>query len=157
MKSYAAVITTPLGCSLGIRIEDRALTSLDFLFDQSIALSAPSSAFAQAVVDQLNRYFTDPAFSFSLPLNLAGTSFQQRVWQALQAIPMGATVTYGGLAKQLQSSARAVGNACRRNPIPLIVPCHRVMASQHIGGYSGARQGELLAIKRWLIQHEAIK
>ena len=79
-----------------------------------------------------------------------------RVWQALQKIPYGEVKTYGQLAKELKSSARAVGNACRANPIPIVIPCHRIVAVSGIGGYAGKTDGPVLERKRWLLAHEGI-
>jgi methylated-DNA-[protein]-cysteine S-methyltransferase len=89
-------------------------------------------------------------------LHAAGTAFQQRVWQAMREIPLGETISYGALAKQLNSSARAVGNACRTNPIPIIIPCHRIVAKHGIGGFSGMIQGTRITMKEWLLRHEGI-
>ena len=86
---------------------------------------------------------------------MRGTPFQRRVWQALRGIPSGSTCSYGELAHELGSSARAVGGACRRNPIPIVVPCHRVAAAAGgVGGFMGQRDGEALTIKQWLLDHE---
>jgi methylated-DNA-[protein]-cysteine S-methyltransferase len=74
----------------------------------------------------------------------------------LQKIPFGKVKTYGELAKILNTSARAVGNACRRNPVPLIVPCHRIVAATGIGGYAGRTSGDVHNIKRELLQHEGL-
>uniref|UniRef100_A0A450S0R7 methylated-DNA--[protein]-cysteine S-methyltransferase n=1 Tax=Candidatus Kentrum sp. FW TaxID=2126338 RepID=A0A450S0R7_9GAMM len=106
------------------------------------------------VVAQLDRYFEDPQWCFKLPLTLGGTPFQRRVWRALQSIPPGETVAYGTLANALGTSARAVGNACRANPIPIIIPCHRVVGAHDTGGFMGSRTNGPLAIKRWLLMHE---
>ena len=105
-------------------------------------------------VRQLRAYFAQPGFAFSLPVKPAGTAFQQRVWAALQQIPRGSVLTYGQLAEQLGSSARAVGGACRANPLPLIIPCHRVVASTGLGGYAGHTSGDTFDIKRWLLEFE---
>lgn len=87
---------------------------------------------------QLDDYFDGRRKSFDLPLRPDGTVFQQRVWAAMQHIPAGATRTYGDIATELKSAARAVGMACGANPIPIIIPCHRVLASgNRLGGYSG--------------------
>ncbi len=86
--------------------------------------------------------------------NLKGTAFQKRVWQALCNIPPGTTKTYGELAKELHTSPRAIGNACRKNPLPIIIPCHRVVAKNSLGGYAGARTGELIEFKKWLLENE---
>ncbi len=93
---------------------------------------------------------------FNLNLELNGTQFQKKVWAVLQKIPAGKVKTYGDVAKQLNSSARAVGNACRANPIPLIVPCHRVVAKTGIGGFSGKTNGSSIDRKRWLLTHEGV-
>lgn len=103
---------------------------------------------------QVARYFAQPGSHFELPLALTGTPFQLSVWQALQKIPASKTVSYGDLAERLHTSARAIGNACRANPIPLIIPCHRVVAKHHIGGFSGATSGRDIERKRWLLRHE---
>ena len=107
-----------------------------------------------AMTHQLNAYFEGRCFVFDLPLALAGTPFQQRVWAALQAIPPGQTRTYGELARELGSAPRAIGQACRANPCPIVVPCHRVVARQGLGGFAGDTSGRRLAAKRWLLEHE---
>ena len=100
-------------------------------------------------------YFQSPVRPIDLPVQLAGTPFQRRVWDLIAAIPPGATRSYGALAAELRTSARAVGGACRANPCPLVVPCHRVVARHGLGGFAGDRNGRLLGIKRWLLAHEA--
>ncbi|MDX1252513.1 MAG: methylated-DNA--[protein]-cysteine S-methyltransferase [Gammaproteobacteria bacterium] len=127
---------------------------MDFL-DAHVAERAATDSIAAEVVRQVQRYFADPSHVFSLPLALPGTPFQQRVWQALCAIPPGQPRRYGELARQLGSGARAVGGACRANPVPIIVPCHRVVGAQGLGGYLGATAEEGLLIKRWLLEHES--
>ena len=112
------------------------------------------NALIQLTIEQIKSYLFKGGQQFSLPLGADGTAFQKRVWQALQQIPYGHTITYGKLAEQLNSSARAVGNACRRNPIPVIIPCHRVIASNGIGGYSGATSGYLINRKQFLLNLE---
>jgi methylated-DNA-[protein]-cysteine S-methyltransferase len=117
------------------------------LFEEADALVAlnwgwvdggkPTALLAEAQ-DQLTGYFADERQNFSLPMRPAGTAFQQRVWAALQAIGYGKTSTYQALATQLASAARAVGSACGRNPLPILIPCHRVVTSSGgLGGYSG--------------------
>lgn len=106
------------------------------------------------IIRQIENYLDDPAFSFKLPLAPKGTAFQQKVWQSLQDIPCGETRTYAKLARQLNTSARAIGNACRANPIPIIIPCHRVVGTKSTGGFMGETTGASLDIKTWLLQHE---
>lgn len=87
---------------------------------------------------QLNDYFDGRLSAFNLQLNPYGTEFQKQVWRGLEKIPKGSTLSYGQLAKNINSHPRAVGGACGKNPIPIIIPCHRVLASNGaIGGYSG--------------------
>lgn len=109
---------------------------------------------AQPFIQQIEHYFNNGQHEFTLPLRFSGTTFQQRVWQALQNIKPGQTKTYGELAKALNSSARAIGGACKRNPLPVVIPCHRVVAQQGIGGFAGATSGNNINIKTWLLQHE---
>ena len=92
--------------------------------------------------------------SFRLPLETGGTDFQRRVWNALQRIPAGKVLSYGELARKLKTGPRAVGNACRANPIPVVIPCHRVVAANGKGGFMGKTGGKALAIKDWLLTHE---
>lgn len=112
----------------------------------------------QLAAMQVNRYFIDaytPMTSI-LPIeSLGGTPYQQSVWRAIANIPAGETRTYGALAESIQSCPRALANACGANRIPILIPCHRVVSKQGIGGFMrGNPDG--LAIKRWLLQHEGI-
>lgn len=87
---------------------------------------------------QIEAYFDGDLEDFELPLAPAGTPFQRLVWAALSAIPYARTITYGALATEVKTSPRAAGMACGANPIPLIIPCHRVLgAGGQLGGYSG--------------------
>ena len=85
----------------------------------------------------LEKYFDGVFEPIDLPLAPAGSAFRQRVWQAMQAIPVGETQSYGALARAIGSAPRAVGGACGANPIPILIPCHRVVAGGGLGGYSG--------------------
>jgi methylated-DNA-[protein]-cysteine S-methyltransferase len=101
---------------------------------------------------QLQAYFAGKLRDFDLPLALGGSPFQQRVWRAMQRIPYGETRSYGELAHETDSGPRAVGTACGSNRIPIIVPCHRVLAAgKRIGGYSG---GAGVETKRRLLEIE---
>jgi methylated-DNA-[protein]-cysteine S-methyltransferase len=113
----------------------------------------PSPVLAEAR-RQLARYFAGRLERFDLPLGARGTDFQKRVWAMMCDIPYGETATYGGMAIALGSGPRAVGMACGRNPIPIIVPCHRVLgAGGTEGGYSGGRG---LPTKRQLLALEGV-
>ncbi len=150
---YQARFPAPFGV-LGIRCGDEALTGIDFLAPDTL-LQAPASPFEQTVCQQLAAYFADPDFHFTLSLRLAGTPHQNKVWRAMCAIPRGQTRQYGELARELASSARAVGQACGANPIPIVIPCHRVVSKAGMGGFAHHRDGYELDIKRWLLTHEA--
>ena len=150
---YAAVVPAPVGL-LGVRMRAGQLLAIDFAPRVTSVDRAPDGNLRE-VLDQLFHYFEDPAWRFDLPLAVQGTPFQRRVWQALGRIPSGTTRSYGELAVALGSSARAVGGACRRNPVPVVVPCHRVIAAGGAaGGFMGQRDGEAVAIKTWLLNHE---
>lgn len=152
---YDAVVAFP-GFALGIRATADEVTAIDFLPAQ--AAQAPHAPLAAEVVRQLHAYRDDPGFDFTLPLRPAGTAFQRRVWARIAAIPPGTTESYGEVAAALRSGPRAVGGACGKNPYPVVVPCHRVVAAGGLGGFGGRRDETLdfhLAIKRWLLAHEA--
>ena len=104
----------------------------------------------------LQNYFSSATSFASIDLLPTGTPYQKRVWNELCKIPPGETRSYGEIAKKLSSSARAVGNACRKNPIAIIIPCHRVIAANGIGGYAGKTGGKQLNIKYWLLNHEGV-
>ena len=149
---YQAKLQTPFGM-LGIRCAAGALTRIEFLAADATP-QPPGNDLAQAVCDQLAVYFTDPDFRFDIPLNHHGTAHRSKVWQAMCAIPRGQTRSYGDLAAQLRSSPRAVGQACGANPLPIIIPCHRVVGKSGMGGFMHQRDGNALNIKRWLLMHE---
>jgi len=116
---------------------------------------APANELAQRAVRQLERYRDDPDVKFDLPLLIEGTEFQRRLWAVLCEIPRGRTLTYGELARKLGGEARAVGQACGDNKLPIVIPCHRVVAAAGIGGFSHSTGGYLIEAKRWLLMHES--
>lgn len=150
---YQAVLSAPFG-RLGILLTDNQVYGIDFLPGKH-PLQPASSLLANRVATALNRYFDDPKSRFDLPLAIFGTAYQTQVWQALTAIPVGQTTTYGQLAGLLGSSPRAVGQACGANPLPIIIPCHRVVAANGRGGFMHAASGAPLTYKDWLINHES--
>ncbi len=105
---------------------------------------------------QILQYMHFPSITFSVPTTQCGTAFQQRVWQAISAIPLGQTCTYSDIARQVDSGSRAVANACGANKLPLLIPCHRVVAKNGIGGFMQGKQHGLL-IKQWLLLHEGAR
>lgn len=145
---YKAIVQTPIG-KLGISTLDQLLIRLDFLTDDRV-LIPPNEEMIKNIVSQLNQYFQCPSFEFNIPYQLQGTPFQTKVWQAINNLPVQTTVSYGALANKLKTGARAVGNACRANPLPILIPCHRVIAQGNLGGYKGKE----ISIKKWLLNHE---
>jgi methylated-DNA-[protein]-cysteine S-methyltransferase len=103
----------------------------------------------------LNQYWQNPDQAINIKLLKQGSPYRNQVWAALCQIPFGETMTYSALAKEIGSSARAVGNACRDNPYALFIPCHRVVSTSGMGGYCGQTEGDLLAIKYKLLEFEA--
>lgn len=150
---FAAILTTPFG-ALGVMTGGAAITQIGFL-PPGTPVRAPRSPLARRACAQLEAYLADPDAGFDLPLAPAGSAFQRRVWRVIAGIPRGHTLTYGEIARRLKSAPRAVGQACGRNPYPLVVPCHRVVAADGgLGGFDSARGGYKLDIKRWLLAHE---
>ncbi len=141
------------GIRLGLGFNSKLLSNVEFL-SVGVATHQALTKPQQQIVAQLNCYFGNPYHQFDIVLDLRGTAFQLRVWNALRLIPAGTTLSYGELAERLGSSARAVGNACRVNKFPVLVPCHRVVAKSGLGGFMGQRNGHELSIKRCLLQHE---
>lgn len=149
-----------------ISFANEVIDGIEFSSESALASKRNvfTNSFTKKVQTEFDAYFSNPDYLFSLTCNLQqGTAFQQRVWQALTEIPAGQVKTYGTLAQELNSSPRAVGNACRNNPFPLLVPCHRVVSASGIGGYAGdtltTQKGKInyLQIKQWLLMHEKAK
>lgn len=156
VQPYQAVLPAPFG-ALGIRSAAGRIVEIVFL-PPDVPASAPSDTASERACRQLERYLHDPDSPFDLPTGEAGTAFQRRVWSTISAIPRGQTLSYGEMARRLGSAARAVGQACGRNPYPIVVPCHRVISADGtLGGFAGARDGYLLQAKRWLLRHEAAR
>ena len=153
MTTHCMIVDTPLG-PVHIQGTDRAVTHLAFvapdapLDDRANASDTPVAEAAR----QLRAYFSGRREAFDLPLAPDGTVFQQRVWQALRDIPRRQTRSYGDIAKMLgqPGAARAVGLANARNPIAIVIPCHRVIgANDRLTGYAGG-----MTRKIWLLTHE---
>jgi len=152
VPDYQAVLPAPFG-ALGVRLAGEALAGLDFLPPET-PLRPCGFAAVQRVAHELDAYYADPGHVWKLPLAPAGTLFRQRVWQVLLAIPAGQTRTYGDIALELGSSPRAVGQAVGDNPIPIVIPCHRVLAAQGLGGFMHGTDGFPMTVKKWLLRHE---
>lgn len=152
VTEYIAGIDTPIG-PIAVRADAQGIRAVEFS-DTMPNTSSEVPPFITDAVRQLQEYFSGERTSFhDLPLHIVATDFQREVWDALEAIPFGATCTYGELAQRVgrPGGAQAVGQALTRNPIPVIVPCHRVVQSGgDRGGYAGGP-----ARKSWLLEHEA--
>ena len=151
---YQAKLKTPFGV-LGIRCMDAALTGIDFLAPGA-AQQSPRNALTRKVCEQLSAYFADADFRFELPLSPGGTAHQNKVWRQMCAISRGQVKTYSDLASKIHSSPRAVGQACGSNPIPVVIPCHRVVSKAGLGGFMHSSGGYALDIKQWLLAHEGV-
>ncbi len=138
-----AVAHTRFG-PLGVESDGAAIVALHWQ-----AAPCGDSALLREAVAQLEAYDAGRLTDFDLPLAPAGSGFQQQVFTALRAIPYGETLTYGEIATALTCAAQPVGQACGANPIPLIIPCHRVLSQNGIGGFSGAGgvEGKIALLK----------
>ena len=137
---------TPIG-SITLSEEDGAIVALDWGWGRD---QTPTPLLARAA-EQMHAYFDGTLQQFDLPLAPTGSRYRQAVWTALRAIPFGETVSYASLATRAGGSARSIGGANAANPIPILIPCHRVVATTGLGGYSG---GNGLETKRWLLALE---
>lgn len=151
---YDAIINSPVA-KLGIKTHEDTLVGLKML-SKDASLKKPSTPLAKRVIEQLEAYFNKESKYFDLPIRFEGTPFQAKVWQALKEIEIGKKKTYSDLARALSTGPRAVGNACRSNNLVIIVPCHRVVAKNGLGGFSGETSGEWPSIKKWLLEHEQL-
>jgi methylated-DNA-[protein]-cysteine S-methyltransferase len=155
---YRLVVDSPLGRIL-LQGSDEAVTRLEIESESGLstgdAPDAPNAVLTAAAA-QLAEYFAGTRRNFDIAVELGGTEFQRAVWAQLSAIPFGEVRSYGELGRTTGrlTAGRAVGGAVGANPVPLIVPCHRVLASdQRITGYSGGRG---VPTKIWLLDHEGI-
>ncbi len=150
---YVCTAPTPLGeCTLVA--DDDALLVVDMYGVMKKRYTQHSNGLLKEAWRQLNAYLAGRLKLFDLPLKLEGTDFQKRVWQAMQTIPYGDTMSYGEVALRLSSGPRAVGGACGKNPIPIIIPCHRILAAkQKIGGFTSPGGTET---KRFLLALEGV-
>ncbi len=154
-SQYDAVFATDIA-TIGIRLEGTKLTKVDYLNNKSNKDS--TSKIAENIKNKIEKYLNPQlkTKNINVDVQLNVSAFQKKVLKQLLLIPYGETRTYGEIAKILKTSPRAVGNACRNNPLPIIIPCHRVVAANGIGGYAGATEGSLLDIKVRLLQLEGV-
>ncbi|WP_246120826.1 methylated-DNA--[protein]-cysteine S-methyltransferase [Chitinolyticbacter meiyuanensis] len=152
---YHAIAPSPIG-PLGLMEGADVIQLIDFL-PPDAPLRVAQTPLLQEVTRQLDAYFADPNFRFDLPYRLQGTPHQIAVWQQIAAIPAGDIVRYAEIAWRIGSVPRAVGTACGRNPLPVVIPCHRVVAANGLGGFNANRNGvDWLPLKRILLRHEGV-
>lgn len=151
-ERFDAVVGLPFGF-VGVRTLGGCVQEISFLAE-GVERRA-TNELAQRAVEQLVAYCADSSSPIDLPMAIHGTEFQRRVWSEISGIPPGTTRSYGELADRLKGTARAVGQACGDNRLPLAIPCHRVVAASGIGGFAHHRGGVFERIKRWLLVHEA--
>jgi methylated-DNA-[protein]-cysteine S-methyltransferase len=154
---YSCVYESPVG-QMRLRADACCITGIDWLMDDATADKhdrMDPSDLLRALISTLDGYFLSGEMDVAaLPLRVEGTGFQRKVLKTLSTIEFGCTRTYGDIATELATSARAVGGACATNHIPILIPCHRVVAANGIGGFiNGFRH---LDIKRWLLRHEGV-
>ncbi|PHQ99151.1 MAG: cysteine methyltransferase [Marinosulfonomonas sp.] len=143
-------IDTPTG-PLTITEEDGAIVAVKW----GGAKGCDDTELLRGVRTQIDEYFAGTRTDFGVPLRVEGSDFQRAVCDAMSAVPFGETVTYGDISKQLSIPAQAIGQACGGNPIPLIIPCHRVLGATGLGGFSGDGGGLAgIEIKVQLLRHE---
>lgn len=146
---YAAIMNTAMG-SLLIKADDSSITSIHFLNDSQTLPELVDNAIIDQCITELGEYFAGKRVTFDLPLAPKGTDFQKSVWQQLLKIPYGNTTSYGEIAQQIGNpkAARAIGLANNRNPIPIIIPCHRVVGSNgSLTGYAGGLENKSYLLK----------
>lgn len=149
---FDAIVKAPFG---GVGISVQGMQVAIELLSEKQEPKPTEKKLAKQVASQIEAYFSDSYYYFNLPLIFKGTPFQRRVWQVISAIPSGQVVTYSDIAQELGSGTRAVANACGANNLPLVVPCHRVVAKKGLGGFmQGDPKGP--EIKKWLLQHEGV-
>lgn len=152
LNTYEILIEAPFG-AVGVRAQGELVTEIALL-PPSLASSAESLNQHHAITPQIQAYLSNPRAQFKIKHKVVGTRYQRLVWQAISEIPCGETRTYAELAQQIGSGPRAVANACGANPLPLLVPCHRVVAKNGLGGFMQGFEGGL-EIKKWLLAHES--
>ena len=157
---WSAIVKVPFG-KIGIKTEvfEQSLMLSEIVYlDNNTSLIKPQNQLAENVLHQIQQYLSDSNFVFQLPMIPKGSLHQRKVWDAIAQIPRGQTLTYGDIAKKIKSAPRAIGGACGAYPSPLIVPCHRVVSAQGIGGFARQNeQGYHRNIKKWLLQHEGVQ
>lgn len=154
-EGFQAKLAAPFAV-LAVRTSGDLLSEIVYLPRQAPTLE-PRNRLAAEVCRQLAVYLRNPRFEFDLPFEYRGTEFQNRVWRIVRSITAGETLSYQQVARRAHSAPRPVGMACGANRLPLVIPCHRVVAADGIGGFMHSRTGPGIEIKRWLLAHEGVR
>tara|TARA_E500000178_G_C16711145_1_gene612755 strand:+ start:125 stop:598 length:474 start_codon:yes stop_codon:yes gene_type:complete len=149
---YQVCISAPFGYVNVLSAID-CVTKVELLAHK-VSSSPKLNEFAFEAQKQIKEYLKTPTFKFDLPIDVKGSAYRRLVWGEIVRIPAKETRTYGEIAALIGSSARAVGIACGDNRLPLLIPCHRVVAKSGLGGFMHASGGFALKLKWWLLNHE---
>ena len=150
--SFSHYVHPVIGC-LQFHFEDEVLVKIDL--PSSAPLHTNTITLPIQWRKQFDAYFNGYFKSFfDGDILIQGSEHDRLVWQAMLDTPYGQTQTYGQVAHTIGSSAQAVGQACKRNPVPIIIPCHRIIGQHDLGGYGGRTDTQHVSIKQWLLQHE---
>ena len=154
LKKYEMVFISPIG-PIGVNSYNEVISELKF--NKKLKKIKPKNIFLKEVSKQLNSYFNKKLSKFDVPFKISGTKYQVKILKEVARISYGNIITYSEVAKLNKTHPRPVGNACRNNPIQLLVPCHRVVGINNIGGFSGEdirENGDMMFIKRSLLKLE---
>ncbi|WP_334109116.1 methylated-DNA--[protein]-cysteine S-methyltransferase [Methylobacillus sp.] len=152
-SEFDAIVPAPFG-AIGVKVADDYVTGLR-LISEPLPPYCVDQPFVQHVVHQLQQYLENAEHELDFPYVMEGTPFQKRVWRAMATIPLGQVWTYSELANHVASGPRAVANVCGANHLPLLIPCHRIVAKNGLGGFM-RNDAKGLKVKRWLLQHEHV-
>ena len=154
---FNAIVKAPFG-AVGIRLNTAKTHVQELVYlPADTQKQSADSPLAERASEQVKAYLVNPRFIFDLPVLEQGTAFQKKVWRVISGLEAGQVLTYKQVGQIIQCGApRAVGGACGANPYPLIVPCHRVVGANGIGGFAQHDDGFYIGVKRWLLAHEGI-
>jgi len=154
LEKYEMVFISPIG-PIGVNSSNEHIIKIKFALN--LIEIKPKNLFLKKVSDQLDLYFKKKLTKFTIPYILSGTNYQKRVLKEVSRIYFGDKKTYSDIAKTINTHPRPVGNACRENPIQLLIPCHRVIGKNNIGGFSGRDirdGGNMIVVKKKLLALE---
>ena len=154
LEKYEMVFISPIG-PIGVNSSNEHIIKIKFALN--LIEIKPKNLFLKKVSDQLDLYFKKKLTKFTIPYILSGTNYQKRVLKEVSGICFGDKKTYSDIAQKINTHPRPVGNACRENPIQLLIPCHRVIGKNNIGGFSGGDirdGGNMIVVKKKLLALE---